>query len=54
MPEVQFDICSDDNSQKETNEFRVFFDGTWRHGKDIRQIVISLRYYQVSPTKTQS
>ena len=31
-----------------------FFDGGWRTGQEIHQIVITLRFYQVSPEKTQS
>ena len=54
MPQTPFDICTNDDIEKQKNEFRLFFDGNWRYGKEIRQIFISLRFYQVTPTKSQS
>ena len=34
--------------------YRDFFEDDWRSGQEIHQIVITLRFYQVSPEKTQS
>ena len=60
MLHVQYDICQHDEARtaffdldENRNEQRLFFEESWRQGKEIRQIVISLRYYQVSPTETQ-
>ena len=56
--EVPHDICKGYytgttyfNSDENMNEERLFFEESWRKGKEIRQIMISLRYYQVSPTE---
>ena len=61
MPQVPHDICKHFetaftffDSDENVNEERLFFKESWRLGKEIRQIMISLRYYQVSPTETQS
>ena len=61
MPQVPHDICYHDephmtyfDGDENVNEERVFFQESWQIGKVIRQITISLRYYQVSPTETLS
>ena len=60
MPQVPYNICMHYESWEtyfdgdvNVNEERLSFEESWRYGKEIRQIIISLRYYQVSPTKTQ-
>ena len=31
-----------------------FFDGDWRQGQEISKIVITQRFYQISPSSTQA
>ena len=60
MPQVPYDICKHNESvltyfdrDENVNEERLFFEESWSQGKEIRKIMISSRYYQVSPTETQ-
>ena len=61
MPQKPYDLCKHAESlftyfdgDESVNEERWFFQESWRFGKVIRQLMISLRYYQVSQTETQS
>ena len=61
MPQVPPDFCNQYESyetyfdgDQNVNEERLFFAESWQMGKEIRQIMISLRYYQVSSTETLS
>ena len=62
MPQVPYDICKHISPEsvftyfdrdENVNEERLFFEESWSKGKEIRKIMISSRYYQVSPTETQ-
>ena len=34
--------------------FEEFFNGDWRQGQEISKIVITQRFYQISPSSTQA
>ena len=34
--------------------FEEFFSGDWRKGQEISKIVITQRFYQISPSSTQA
>ena len=34
--------------------FEEYFDGDWRQGQEISKIVITQRFYQISPSSTQA
>ena len=34
--------------------FEEYFDGDWRKGQEISKIVITRRFYQISPSSTQA
>ena len=36
------------------SSFEKFFNGDWRQGQEIFKIVITQRFYQISPSSTQA
>ena len=48
---ASFDFCL--TNMDSENDISLLFDTDWRKGKEIRQIVMNVRFYQVSPSKTK-
>ena len=44
----------DEQSQRELGVIEEYFEGDWRSGREISKIVITQRFYQISPNSTQA